>query len=125
MARPTKLTKEITEKAATYVNETKQGGLYFGDLPTVAGLSIFVDVSRDSLYEWAKLDTPLGHQFSDTMERIGAEQEYKLIGKSLKGEYNAAISKLLLGNHGYSDRSVVNEKSDQTVTVITRAYDED
>lgn len=124
MARPTKLTKELVTKAATYVDETKMGGRFYGDLPTVAGLSIFLDVARDSLYEWAKQDTPLGREFSDTLERVGAEQEYKLIGKSLKGEYNAAISKLLLGNHGYSDRSEVKEKSEQTVTVITRNHED-
>jgi hypothetical protein len=125
MARPTKLTKELTEKAATYITETKMGGLFYGDLPTVAGLSIFLDVARDTLYEWAKLDTPLGREFSDTMERVSAEQEYKLIGKSLKGEYNSTISKLLLGNHGYSDRSEVKEKSEQTVTVITRNHEDE
>ena len=104
MARPTKLTTELVTKAEGYINETKMGGLYFGDLPMVAGLSIYLDVARDTIYEWAKLKTPLGKQFSDIVERISAEQEYKLVGKGLKGEYNASIAKLILNKHGYVER---------------------
>jgi len=104
MARPTKLTTGLVTKAHGYINETKMGGLFFGDLPMVAGLAIYLDVARDSIYEWIKLKTPLGRQFSDIVERIGAEQEYKLVGKSLKGEYNASIAKLILNKHGYVER---------------------
>jgi hypothetical protein len=32
-------------------------------------------------------------------------QEYMLIGKSLKGQYNPTITKLLLTKHGYADKS--------------------
>jgi hypothetical protein len=106
MARPTKLTKELAEKSTRYLDEIKLGGLYHGDLPTVAGLSIFLDVSRDSLYEWAKQNSPLGRKFSDTLARINAHQEYMLIGKGLKGEYNATIAKMLLNvNHGMVEKT--------------------
>lgn len=110
MARPTKLTKAIADKAEKYLDvEIKQGGLYAGDLPTVAGLAIYIDASRDSIYEWAKQDTELGKRFSDTIKRLGEWQEYKLIGKSLKNEYNAAISKLLLSsNHGYTEKQAID-----------------
>ena len=110
MARPTKLTKEMAAKAVKYLDiECKMGGLYFGDLPQVAGLAIYLDVARATLYEWAGLDTPLGKQFSDIMERVSAEQEYKLVGKGLKGEYNSTITKLMLTKHGYVDRAEVDQ----------------
>ena len=104
MARPTKLTAALVKKADGYIQETKMGGLYFGDLPMVAGLAIYLDVARDSIYEWIKAKTPLARQFSDIVEKISAEQEYKLVGKGLKGEYNATIAKLLLSKHGYVER---------------------
>lgn len=102
MARPTKLTREMVDKAQRYVTqETKHGGLYAGDLPTVAGLSLYLDVARSTIFEWAKLTTPLGREFSDSVERLDATQEYQLIGKSLKGEYNSNIAAILLSNHGH------------------------
>lgn len=103
--RPTKLTRELVNKTAQYLNvEIKNGGLYSGDLPTVAGLSIYLGVSRESIYEWQSLDNPLAKEFSDILGELNATQEYKLIGKSLRGEYNSAITKLLLTKHGYTDK---------------------
>lgn len=125
MARPTKLTKELVEKARRYIDvEVAYSGLYSQDLPQIASLAIYLDVSRDSLYEWEKLDTPLGGDFSDILEKVKATQEYKLVGKNLDGTYNATIAKMLLSSkHGYVERSQVDEKSEQTVTVITRSGD--
>ena len=124
--RPTKLTRELTDRARRYIDvETMHGGLYHGDLPMVASLAMYLDVSRDSCYEWAKQETPLGREFSDILEKISATQEYKLVGKSLKGEYNSTIAKMLLSSkHGYVERTQVDEKSEQTVTVITRSHDD-
>ena len=60
IARPTKDTTGLVVEVNNYVNEVKMGGLHLGDLPMVAGLSIYLDVARDSIYEWIKLPTPLG-----------------------------------------------------------------
>ena len=38
------------------------------------------------------------------MKRIGTKQEYKLVGKSPKGENNASIAKLILNKYGYVER---------------------
>lgn len=122
--RPTKLTRELVDKAAKYINEEiNQGGQYHGDLPTVAGLSLYLDCSRDSIYEWRKGTSSLAQEFSDTLDKIDATQEYKLVGKSLKGEYNAAISKLLLSNHGYVEKSKVD--GEQKIIVETRKHGDD
>ena len=60
IARPTKDTTKLVAEVNNYIDEVKMGGLYLGDLPIVAGLSIYLDVARDSIYEWIKLPTPLG-----------------------------------------------------------------
>lgn len=100
--RPTKLTPELVAKARAYIDvETKYGGQFHGDLPTVAGLSLFLDVARSSIYEWAKQTDPLGREFSDTVDKLDATQEYMLVGKSLKGDYNSNIASILLSNHGH------------------------
>lgn len=107
MARPTKLTREIVDKAAKYINEEVMlGGLFFGDLPSVAGLALYLDVARSSVYLWAEQDTSLGREFSDTLEKVLARQQYQLEGKALKGEYNPTIAKMLLNvNHGMVEKT--------------------
>lgn len=113
MARPTKLTNELVEKAARYVEETKMGGLDFGDLPTEVGLCLYIGIARSTLHAWSKLDTPLGREFSSTLETISQTQQYQLVGKALKGEYNPTIAKMLLNvNHGMVEKS----KSETDIT---------
>jgi hypothetical protein len=100
--RPTKLTRELVDKARKYIDvETKYGGIYHGDLPTVAGLSLYLDVARVTIYDWCKQESPLAKEFSNTVEKLDATQEYMLVGKSLKGEYNSNIASILLSNHGH------------------------
>lgn len=119
MGRPTKLTQELVDKARRYVEvETKFGGLYAGDLPTVAGLSLYLDVARSTIFEWAKLDTPLGKDFSDSVEKLDATQEYQLIGKSLKGEYNSNIASILLSNHGHIKKTEVDSNIKGDVSFV-------
>ena len=60
IARPTKDTTKLVAEVNNHIDEVKMGGLYLGDLPIVAGLSIYLDVARDSIHEWIKLPTPLG-----------------------------------------------------------------
>jgi hypothetical protein len=116
--RPSKLTKEVVEKASGYVRETKADGLYPGDLPTIEGLAIHLDVTRSSLYEWEKQDTALGHQFSDILDRVKTHQAYKLIGKGLNGSYNATIVKMMLSKHGYVEESKVEQNVNGNVTFV-------
>jgi hypothetical protein len=108
MARPTKLTKELVEKASKYIDETKMGGQFFGDLPTIEGLAIYLDIRRSTIYEWEAGSTTLQKQFSDIVDDVKTHQAYKLVGKGLKGEYNAAITKLMLSKHGYVEKSEVD-----------------
>jgi hypothetical protein len=117
--RPTKLTQALVDKAAKYINEEVMlGGMYFGDLPSVAGLALYLDVARSSVYEWAeplkekpttaaqKRNALLRRQFSDTLEKVLARQQYMLEGKSIKGEYNPTIAKMLLNvNHGMVEKT--------------------
>lgn len=113
--RPTKLTPEIVEKARRYIDvEIKLGGLYAGDLPTVAGLAIYLKVARSSIYEWADdRTTELGANFSDTLEDILAHQQYMLQGKTLKGEYNPTIAKMMLNvNHDMVERTKTDVTTD-------------
>jgi hypothetical protein len=111
MARPTDYTPELLEKANQYLLSCEDEEIERGSderptykirvkLPTIEGLARFIDVHRDTLYEWAKIHP----EFSDILESIKAEQANKLINNGLSGDYNPTIAKLLLTKHGYSDK---------------------
>jgi len=99
MARPTKYTEEIQEKADRYVYEHEK----FDDpLPSMEGLAFALGIHRSTLYDWANSgEKP---EFSDTLERIQLQQARLLISKGLKNEFNTTIVKLMMANHGYSER---------------------
>lgn len=78
------------------------------NLPTIEGLSAYLKVNRDTLYEWAKIHK----EFSDTLEDIKAEQAKRLINSGLSGDYNSTIAKLILSsNHGMREKTDVDHTS--------------
>jgi len=100
MARPTKYNEEMLEKAREYIVTHQEVG---DEVPSVEGLAFFLNVNRDTLYEWAiEYD-----EFSDTLGTIKNKQARLLISGGLTGAYNAAITKLMLYNHGYSEKQEI------------------
>lgn len=86
------------EKAKKYLND------YEGVIPSVAGLALYLNVARSTVYLWAD-EFP---EFSDTLERILTSQEVKALNNGLSGDFNSAITKLVLHNHGYSDKAEID-----------------
>ncbi|MBS0893968.1 DNA-packaging protein [Tatumella sp. JGM130] len=104
VGRPSKLAESIS-KAKDYL----MGGYEtVGDVvPSVAGLACYLGISRSTAQEYAKEN----EEFSGTLEAIKTLQENKLINKGLVGDFNPTITKLMLANHGYSDKAEVDNKS--------------
>ncbi|MDE1484439.1 DNA-packaging protein [Xenorhabdus bovienii] len=104
VGRPSKLAESLT-KAEEYL----MGGYdTVGDVvPSVAGLACYLGISRSRAYEYANQSS----EFKDTLEGIKTLQENRLINKGLLGEFNATITKLMLSNHGYSEKQEVNHQS--------------
>lgn len=104
IGRPSKLAESI-EKAKEYL----MGGYEaVGDVvPSVAGLACYLGISRSTAQEYAKDNA----EFSGTLEAIKTLQENKLINKGLVGDFNPTITKLMLANHGYSDKAEIDNKS--------------
>jgi len=100
--RPTKLTKELKERAQEYIVNFAD---YDHAIPSVVGMAVVLDVAKSSLFLWAQKNK-LG--FSDILAKCNEAQEFTLINKGLKNEVNPTIAKLALGKHGYSER-VENE----------------
>lgn len=104
MARPTKYSDEILQKARLYVD----GGYSdCGDaVPQIAGLAFELGISRETVYAWCQEEDKKA--FSDIVADCMSAQERKLVNGSLLGDLNSTISKLLLVKHGHSER-VQNE----------------
>ena len=95
--RPTKYDENVLMIARDYIKNPGEDVI-----PTVAGLSVLLDVSRECLYEWKRTKP----EFSDTLTKLNARQHQMLVAGGLDGTHNAAITKLILAtNHGYSDKS--------------------
>lgn len=96
--RPTTYSKQKYLKAMDYINGgfIEQGFT----VPTVEGLAVLLRTAKKVLYDWAK-----NHDdFSDAMHELKDKQGAILIEKGLTGQYNSTITKLMLHQHGYSDR---------------------
>lgn len=102
--RPRIYNEDLQARADYYVDE---GFEEEGDVvPSIAGLACSIRVDRSTIYAWR--DTyPI---FSDTLQRVKEKQERMLVSGGLSSAMNSTIVKLMMANHGYSD------KAEQTVT---------
>ena len=103
IGRPTKLTPELVEKAKEYL----LGGYKEFDniVPSVAGLGCYLGINRASIYEYKGVGSELGIEFSDTLDAILMKQEMLLINGGLNQTFSGTITKLMLANHGYSEKT--------------------
>jgi hypothetical protein len=97
VGRPSKLTDELKAKAKEYLfSYESQGDV----IPSAAGLACWLGISKASVYNFGEQDG----EFLDTLSAIQAKQEVLTLNKGITGEFNSTIAKLVLANHGYSDK---------------------
>ena len=99
MARPTKYNAALVEKAQHYLDNYEE---YDEVIPSAVGLALVLDITRSTLYEWAKDEDK--KVFSDILDNINKKQEQVLLKNGLNNKFNSNITKLVLGKHGYQDR---------------------
>ena len=137
--RPTKYSKAMLKKAKEYIKESTDGLKKVLEstnsktgrkkwkyevavrLPKAEGLALALKVRRSTLYEWAKNH----EEFSDILETINQIQADRVINKALSGNYNPLIAKLLLGKHGYKDKSEVKQTIGFSLSDLLDEADED
>ena len=97
--RPTLYTPELIEAARSYLTNWQDQG---DQMPSVAGLSVYLNIRRSTCYAWAKEADK--EEFSDILAAIMDKQELVLFNKGLVGDFNSTIAKLALTKHDYSDK---------------------
>lgn len=108
--RPSEYSEEVQARADAYA---EGGFIECGDVvPSRAGLALELGLSRSTMANWEKFP-----EFLVTLEKIAYLQERISLNGGLKGDLNPTIVKLLLANHGYSDKvQQDNISSDQSMT---------
>jgi hypothetical protein len=117
VGRPTKYNDEMQAKADSYI----YGWSEFDRIPSRVGLCCFLGIDKTTSYEWEQRFP----DFSHTCRAVDALQEREALNKGLTGEFNSQITKLVLSNHGYSDKqSVDHQSSDGSMTPKGRTLDD-
>jgi hypothetical protein len=110
MARPTKYSTALLEKAQHYLDHYEE---YDEVIPSAVGLALVLDITRSTLYAWARDEDK--KVFSHILDNINKKQEQIILGKGLNNEFNSNITKLVLVKHGYHDRA---QQTDTQIQVI-------
>lgn len=97
--RPTKCTPELIEKAKHYLENYKD---HDDVIPSVVGMAVALDIRKATLHEWARDED---NEFSYILAKCKEMQENCLVNGGLSSKMNAQIAKLVLGKHGYKERT--------------------
>jgi hypothetical protein len=100
--RPSKLDEEMYNKAELYISGDWE---ITGDLiPSMEALAIYLNVSRSTVKLWASSD----ERFSAITDVLKATQAVKVMNKGLSGDFNSTISKVILAQHGITEKTEVH-----------------
>ena len=101
---PTKYNQALQDQADEYIYKFMEVG---DVIPSRVGLCCYLGVSKRISYEWETLYPDFLH----TLENIEAMQERTAVNRGLDGTFNSAITKLILHNHGYSEKQAIDHTS--------------
>lgn len=104
IGRPSKYNDELQAKADGYLFKLEE---LKHVVPSRAGLCCYLGITRSTIYEWEKTYP----SFSDTLQAVDVMQEHMALNGGLNSALNSTIVKLVLANHGYSDRQALDLKS--------------
>ena len=90
----------------TAVNYLNFYEMMYGDrLPTKAGLCRVLEIGKTTLYTWCETH----EAFGAIVEQMVLEKERQTINFGVIGVFNPAITKVLLAEDGYGDRSIIDQ----------------
>lgn len=116
VGRPTKYNDEMQAQADTYVYSLEDLG---HAIPSRAGLCCFLGISKSTSQLWEQ-EYP---EFSATLSSIEVLQEHLALNGGITNKMNSTIVKLVLANHGYSDRQAVDHTTNgESIKTFSSMY---
>lgn len=113
MARPTKYNRRVQSLADEYVD----GGWRDDEdvvIPTEAGLALILQVTRETVENWAR--DPSKPKFFLTISKLRVQREHLLANGGLSGKFQPRISQFLLSaNHNYREKT--EQQIDSNITL--------
>jgi hypothetical protein len=110
VGRPTKYNPKLQAEADQYLFRLKELGHV---VPSRVGLCCYLGIDKTTSYEWEKIYP----EFSNTLRAVDTMQEHLALNGGMIGDFNSTIVKLVLANHGYSDKQAIDHQStDGTMT---------
>lgn len=104
VGRPSKYNDDLQAEADAYLYRLEELGHV---VPSRAGLCCYLGISKSTSYEWEEIHP----EFSYTLQSIDVMQEHLALNGGLANSLNSTIVKLVLANHGYSDKSAIDHSS--------------
>lgn len=118
VGRPTKYNDELQAQADDYVYRLEELGHV---VPSRVGLCCFLGIDKTTSYEWEKIHP----EFSNTLRNVETLQEHLTLNGGLANKLNSTIVKLVLSNHGYSDRNAIDHtSSDKSMSPSGKSLDD-
>ena len=111
--QPTKYNDEVLAKAMGYLEDCPD------TIPSAVGLAVHLKVARKTLYNWAAMEG--NTEFSGLMNLVNDAQHHQALNKGLSGDYNSAITKLVLANHGYHEKQETISVDDKPIDSMSDA----
>ena len=107
--RPTSYNEEVLASAFYYVEHFDE----FEDevVPTVVGMCRYIKRGKTTVYNWMADEDDEKDDFRDIVSALEESQHIYLVNKGLAGAFNPMITKLMMGKHGYTEKSEVDNKS--------------
>lgn len=106
--RPTDYDPSVIDETEYYFNYYKSHG---DAIPSIAGLACVIGVSKSTIYLWKDLYP----EFSDTLNKLMTHQERVAVNNGITGLFNPTITKLVLANHGYSEKQEIEQTTTHKV----------
>lgn len=102
VGRPSKYQDDLTLDSICYYIDNFHKKPFNEQFPSIAGLCTYLHIGKDTLLTWLKDSNK--EELNQLIQCLLAKQEVLLINSGITGEFNSAITKLLLTKHGYSDK---------------------
>ena len=96
--RPSDYNEDMLEFARDYLEHYEEHG---HKVPSVVGLAKILRRPEKTLYAWGHSNP----EFRKTLDQIVSDQKFELTNGGLGNSFNSNICKLMLANHGFSEKT--------------------